>query len=102
MIRIKASKRKLDEQGRWPMLDVKNELDIKALKEAFGYSFKGPLGERTLDFLEQFCGFWSGGPREDLQRLQYEAGKRDVILTLKTIMRQDWNPKQIAELYKRS
>ena len=84
------------------MIDLKNELQIKALKEAFGFSFQGVLGEKTLDFLEQFCGFWDGGPRDDLQRLQYEAGKRDVILTLKTIMREDWTPKQIAELYKRS
>jgi len=84
------------------MIDLTKELDIKNLKAALEYSFKGPLGETTLEFLEQFCHFWTGGPREDLNRLQYEAGKRDVILTLKTIMRKDWNPKQIAELYRRS
>ena len=84
------------------MIDLENELEIKALKEAFTFSFQGILGEKTMDFLEQFCGFWNGGPRDDLQRLQYEAGKRDVILTLKTIMREDWSPKQITEMYKRS
>lgn len=84
------------------MIDLTKELDVKKLKEALEYSFKGPLGETTLQFLEQFCGFWNGGPRDDLNRLQYEAGKRDVILTLKTIMHPDWDPKQIAEIYKRS
>jgi len=84
------------------MIDLKDEVQIKGLKESFKYSFKGPQGEMTLDFLEQFCGFWSGGPREDLNRLQYEAGKRDVILTIKTIMREDWNPAQIATTFRRS
>ena len=83
-------------------MDLKNELEIKDLKAAFDYSFKGPLGQTTLKFLEQFCGFWNGGPRDDLNRLQYEAGKRDVILTLKTIMHKEWTPKQIAETFKRS
>ena len=84
------------------MIDLTNPIEIKKLKESFDYSFKGPMGERTLEFLEQFCGFWSGGPRDNLNRLQYEAGKRDVILTIKTISHPDWTPDQIAETYKRS
>ena len=84
------------------MLDLTDELEIKRLKDCFSYSFKGVKGDDTLKFLEQFCGFYLGGPRDDLNRLQYEAGKRDVILTIKTIMNEDWSPKQIAETYKRS
>ena len=82
-------------------LDLTQESEIKELKAAFDYSFKGPLGEKTMQFLESFCGFYLGGPREDLTRLQYEAGKRDVILTIKTIANPAWTPKQIAETYKR-
>jgi hypothetical protein len=84
------------------MIDLTKPEEIGDLKKAFDYSFKGPLGEKTLAFLEQFCGFYSGGPRDDLNRLQYEAGKRDVILTIKTISNPDWNPEQIAQQYKRS
>jgi len=83
------------------MIDLKNKNDVKAIKEALDYSFNGPLGERTMKFLEQFCGFYHGGPRDDLNQLQYEAGKRDVILTLKTLTHPEWNPEQIAEIYKR-
>ena len=82
------------------MLDLKDPIQIKQLKEALEYSFKGPLGERTMEFLEQYCGFWNGGPRDDLNRLQYEAGRRDIILTLKTIAHPDWTPEQIAAKYK--
>ena len=84
------------------MIDVTDPIQIKALKEAFGYSFKGQLGEATLKFLEQYCHFWLGGPRDNLDQLQYEAGKRDVILTLKTIMNEEWTPDQIATMFKRS
>lgn len=81
-------------------MDLTDPQEIKALKEAFGYSFKGPLGEKTMEFLEEFCGFYLGGPRDDLNRLQYEAGKRDVILTIKTINNSDWDPEKIAATYK--
>ena len=84
------------------MLDLTDPKEIAALKEAFDYSFKGPLGEKTLQFFEEFCGFWNGGPREDLNQLQYEAGKRDVILTVKTIHKREWSPEQIAITFKRS
>jgi hypothetical protein len=84
------------------MIDLTKEDDVKALKECLEYSFKGPLGEKTLKFLEQFCGFYLGGPRADLNQLQYEAGRRDVILTIKTITHPDWTPGQVAEYYKRS
>jgi len=83
------------------MINLKDEKCIAQLKEAFAYSFKGPLGEKTLEFLEEFCGFELGGPRENTNELQYEAGKRDVILTIKTITKQTWSPTEIANVYKR-
>jgi hypothetical protein len=81
-------------------MDLTDPQNIKALKESFDYSFKGPQGERSLKFLEDFCGFYMGGARDDLNQLQYEAGKRDVILTVKTIMNPEWTPDQIANKYK--
>ena len=82
------------------MIDLTDPVNIGHLKKAFDYSFKGPVGEETLKFLEDFCGFYMGGARDDLNQLQYEAGKRDVILTVKTIMNPEWNPDTIAAKYK--
>ena len=82
------------------MIDLTDPKQIGDLKKAFDYSFTGVTGDKTLKFLEDFCGFYMGGARDDLNQLQYEAGKRDVILTLKTIMNPDWTPEQIAAKYK--
>jgi hypothetical protein len=82
------------------LIDLTDVKQIAALKKAFDYSFTGVTGDQTLKFLEEFCGFYLGGPRDNLDQLQYEAGKRDVILTLKTIMNQEWTPEQIAAKYK--
>ena len=86
-------------------IDLTDERQIGDLKKSFESAFKGPLNELTLSFLEEFCGFELGGPRgkDDLDDkvLQYEAGKRDVILTIKTIMSGNWSPKEIAEYYRK-
>ena len=83
------------------MVDLTDPRQIGELKKAFEYSFRGPQGEKTMEFLEQFCGFYLGGPRDEMTRLQYEAGKRDVILTIKTIGSEKWSPDQVASHYKR-
>jgi len=83
------------------MIDLTDEQTIARLKESFAYSFNGPIGELTLQFLEEFCGFELGGPREDLTQLQYEAGKRDVILTIKTISKKSWSPQEIAKVFEK-
>ena len=82
------------------MIDLTDARQVAELKKALDYSFKGPLGELTLEFLEEFCYFWMGGSREDLNQLQYEAGRRDVILTLKTLTNPNWSPEKIAAIYK--
>ena len=81
-------------------LDLTDPNQVADLKKALDYSFKGPMGKITLEFLEEFCYFWMGGSREDLNQLQYEAGRRDVILTLKTLTNENWSPEQIAAIYK--
>ena len=83
------------------MIDLTNENHIADLKKAFNDTFKTEAGKLTLQFLEEFCGFELGGAREDINELQYEAGKRDVILTIKTISKDTWSPIEIANLYKR-
>ena len=86
-------------------VDLTNVHHIKALKEAYSKIFSTKDGQVLMEFLEEFCGEWSGGPAnaEDLSNnmLQYERGKRDVFLTLKTIGSPEWTPEDIVNQYKR-
>lgn len=52
-----------------------------------------------MDFLEQFCGFYFPVMSSDPNEICYSAGKRDVILTIKTISRDDILPENIAALF---
>jgi hypothetical protein len=54
----------------------------------------------VMDFLEEFCGFIKPILSWEEKKILYSSGKRDVILTIKTIMREDISPEQIASYYK--
>lgn len=54
----------------------------------------------AFKFLEEYCGFTAPILSSDPQEISYSGGKRDVILTIKTIMRNDITPEQIAQYYK--
>lgn len=54
----------------------------------------------ALQFLEEYCGFTTPVLSTDPHEIAYAGGKRDVILTLKTLMRRDIDPAQIALFYK--
>ena len=54
-----------------------------------------------MDFLEHFCGYNTAVLSSDPYQIAYSGGKRDVILTIKTIMRDDLLPEQIAATYER-
>lgn len=54
-----------------------------------------------MDFLEHFCGYNSAVLSSDPYQISYSGGKRDVILTIKTIMRDDLLPDDIAKQYER-
>lgn len=52
-----------------------------------------------MDFLEQYCGFYFPVMSSDPNEICYSAGKRDVILTIKTISRDDILPEDVAALF---
>lgn len=52
-----------------------------------------------MDFLEQYCGFYFPVMSSDPNEICYSAGKRDVILTIKTISRDDIAPENVAALF---
>lgn len=54
-----------------------------------------------MDFLEQYCGFDFPVMSSDPNEIVYSAGKRDVILTIKTIGRDDIDPETIAAIFKK-
>lgn len=56
----------------------------------------------VFDFLEQYCGYDTALLSFDPNEICYSQGKRDVILTIKTMMREDISPDIIAQYYKKS
>lgn len=55
-----------------------------------------------MQFLEYYCGYNTPILSSDPNEISYSSGKRDVILTIKTIMRDDILPEQIAKFYERN
>lgn len=53
-------------------------------------------------FLEEYCGYNSAVLSFEPNEICYSQGKRDVILTIKTLMRNDIDARQIAEYYTRN
>lgn len=75
--------------------NLANESDIADLQLALKTCPKV-----IIDFLEEFCGYNTAILSHDPNEISYCGGKRDVILTIKTIMRDELLPKQIAETFK--
>lgn len=72
---------------------------IADLRQAFkDVELKYPL---FMAFLEHYCGYNSAVLSPDPYQISYSCGKRDVILTIKTIMRDDILPEQIAQQFER-
>ena len=75
---------------RWQNEDEIAELqsELRQIKNSF---------PNFVKFLEDYCGFWAPVNSADPHDIAYSGGKRDVILTLKTISREDLLPKVIIE-----
>lgn len=56
----------------------------------------------VFEFLEKYCGYDTALLSFDPNEICYSQGKRDVILTIKTMMREDINPEVIATYYKKN
>lgn len=80
--------------------DITNKNDIAELSQALkDIQRKYPI---VFSFLENYCGYDTALLSFEPNEICYSQGKRDVILTIKTIMREDINPDVIAQYYKRS
>lgn len=56
----------------------------------------------VFEFLETYCGYNTALLSFEPNEICYSQGKRDVILTIKTMMREDINPELIAQYYKKT
>lgn len=76
-----------------------NEHDIATLSQSLkDIKNKMPL---VFDFLEKYCGYNAPLMSTDPHEICYSQGKRDVILMIHTLMRDDITPEQIAQYYKK-
>jgi len=81
------------------MIDLRDRNQAAALKSNMHAVFESPQGKDVMEFLEHSCGWYQsclvpGQP--DLTLIN--DGKRQVLATIKTIMRLD--PDQITNLVK--
>lgn len=81
------------------ILNLKDSNTIADLRTVFkDVASKYPL---FMDFLEQYCGYDFPVLSTDPNEIVYSSGKRDVILTIKTISRDDIEPEAIAALFEK-
>lgn len=80
--------------------DITDKDNIAELSQALkDVQAKYPV---IFDFLEKYCGYDTALLSFEPNEICYSQGKRDVILTIKTVMRDDIKPEIIAQYYKRS
>lgn len=78
--------------------DFTNKHDIATVSQAFkDIKTNYPI---VFDFLDKYCGFNSPLMSTNPYEICYSQGKRDVILMINTLMRDDISPEQIAHHYK--
>lgn len=56
----------------------------------------------VMQFLEEYCGYNTPALSSDPYKLSYLGGKRDVILMIKNLMRDDFLPEALAQFYERN
>jgi len=79
------------------MSELLNENYVKALKQNITDVFTTPQGKEVMDFLERSCGWYESiFDPQDRDRILINAGRREVIATIKTFLEQ--SPERIVTL----
>lgn len=80
--------------------DITNKNDIAELSQSLkDIQRKYPI---VFAFLESYCGYNTALLSFDPNEICYSQGKRDIILTIKTMIREDISPEIIAQYYKKN
>jgi len=71
------------------MIDYKDRRAIKGMKQNMAQVFETPAGQEVMRFLEQSCGWYeSVWDPMDRDRVLINAGRREVLATIKTFLEQ--------------
>lgn len=79
------------------MIDLSNLDDVKMLKSNLRATLETDHGKEVIKFLEQICG-WYDFKENDSNAILIGHGKRQVLATIKTLIR--LTPEQIVALTK--
>jgi len=81
------------------MINLTDIRQVKALQGHIKSTFGGPSGEETLKFLEQACGWYESiFDPQSKDRILINAGRREVVATIKTFL--SLEPEQIVAMAK--
>ena len=80
-------------------MDLKDIRDAKAIVANVRSVFETPQGKEVMDFLEESCGWYESiFDPDNRDRILINAGRREVVATIKTLLR--LTPEQISALAK--
>lgn len=81
------------------MIDLKDINQVKRLKGNIHFLFDSPQGKEVMEFLEEACGWYeSVFSNVDRDLILINDGKRQVVATLKSMMR--LSPDEIIRMVK--
>ena len=79
------------------MINLTNVKEVKAIQGHIRSTFGSPSGEKAMEFLEQACGWYESiFDPADKDRILINAGRREVVATIKTFL--NHSPEQIAAM----
>ena len=80
-------------------MDLKDIRDAKAIVANVRSVFDTPQGKEVMKFLEESCGWYESiFDPDNKDRILINAGRREVVATIKTLLR--LTPEQISALAK--
>lgn len=79
------------------MIDLTDPKVVQALHSNMRAVFETPQGREVMEFLEEACGWYESiFDSENKDRILINAGRREVIATIKTFLKHP--PDQIVEM----
>ena len=80
-------------------MNLTNINDVKALISNMRTTFESPQGKEVMEYLEEVCGWYESiYDPVDKDRVLINAGRREVIATIKTLLK--LSPEQVIAMVK--
>lgn len=82
------------------MITLGNIDHVKQLKADLAAAFDGERGARLMEFMELVCNYDTPGYNPEVESTIFlSAGKREVLMTLKAILK--YRPEEVVEYFKK-